>query len=229
MQRISFTCRACAWDSAGDAPELHQPPWAQLSGYDGCAGWLAAAPTHDGEQPLLDRTPSPGEVHWLTVRLPFAAEVGAPFCCVYRPPLSFYNGWTEHMEDLGRSAIVRGIFRSVHDAGPERATIRASVTDVRALTEIGSSFPPQGRIGASFWEGFATQTFFAVEWREFVWVHGSFEGDVATSGLFEMRGGRRHLVLGSFSSHHADFVFIGNSPLDGEAESTLQEMLARGR
>jgi hypothetical protein len=175
--------------------------------------------------PLLDQTPARGERHWLAVRLPFYAEAGKPFWCLYQPWLSHSNGWSEHPEELGRSAVVRCTLLEVHDPRLESAYVRVAIDDVLTFDEIGSRIPLGDPVYNDFWQTIPTQTVCAALWGDFTYVHGSFEGDVTGSALFEKRDRNEYLILYESSDAHSDFVFVCNSALDAEAASGLRHIL----
>jgi hypothetical protein len=171
--------------------------------------------------------PAREEEHWLRVRLPFRADAGEAFHCLYQPPLSHLDGWTEHPDEISRSAVVRCTLIDVARVHDDAADVRVAVSDVWSVDGIGALFPAEHRTEVRFWDRFATQTMHAARWNQFLCVGGSFEGDVATLALFETRGECRHLILEGYSSHHADFIFVGNSPLDSDGERVLDDMLNR--
>lgn len=234
--RLSFKCKACQWDSASALPPQHHSPQApvqhdltrlRLSGFGDCVRWLAQPAVSGPRAAPLDRVPASGETHELAVRMPFHAEAGQPFWCLFQPALSALNGWSEYPDDIVRSALVRCDMLDVQVADPDGARIRAIVSDVLTLDRISSRFPPGDAIGADFWSDFPKQTVETARCGVFTGLVGSFEGDVTGLALFERKAGRQHLILEGYSDFHADFVVACNNPLDGDAVKALQGILTQ--
>lgn len=192
-----------------------------LSGFGDCVQWLARADAAGAQAALLDRMPSIGETHALVVRKPFHAEAGQPFWCLYLPALSFMNGWSEHPDEIVKSALVRCDLQDQADG----VHVHVTVIDVLPLNRISARFPLGDAIGADYWRDFPMQAVEIARCGDFTAVSGSFEGDITGFALFEKKAVREHLILEGYADFNSDRASACNNPLDDEAAKTLQQLL----
>jgi len=146
-ERISFVCGACQLDTG--TVVARTPSWATLWGFAGCLRWLAEPPAADVDalSPLcLPVPPSPGEEHWLAVRMPFHAALRDEIRCSYQPPLSYYNGWED---ELAQSALVRCTVLGFRDVRARSALVQVLVSETVAFPQIAERFPVGESIGAT--------------------------------------------------------------------------------
>lgn len=224
---LSFRC-SCGWNGpdAKDALELQAA--GQIWGFSECVEWLATPvrPTVTGGFLLSPDLPAPGETRLILAQFPFFARRGQPFWCLYVPPLSFYNGWADHPDELARSAIVQCQMREVRDVETRSAQVLVDVVDVMLLPEIGRRVEAQSPAGDRIWTDFPSERVDTLRHGSFSLVQGQeFQGDSQKSFLFEERDGQTHLILEQERSLHADFLFVRNSPLNTAARVRLQQMM----
>jgi hypothetical protein len=133
----------------------YKPVWAALGGYDHVE-WL---PDQGDETVTLNRLPRVGEQRMLLVRPPFQASRDERFWLLYKPTLSWLNGWATHPEELLQSALLGCSLLSVDAMTSRNAILTVRVDDVITIPQISQRFPPDkaGDIGAFEWH------------REYLW------------------------------------------------------------
>lgn len=229
-ERLSFICRACQLDTGSVLPRT--PSWAAHWGFAGCIRWLPEPPAvgSDTLPPLcLPEAPSPGEEHWLCVRMPFHAALDHEIWCLYQPPLSYYNGWEDRPDELARSALARCKVLGLRDVRADSALVHVLVGDALAFPEIGERFPVGETIGALLLEQTVPPVRrHAVRQGNFSYLSADLEGDVGAWAVIETRRNREFLIVAGEWGWHEDHLFAGNSPLDAEATQALHWMLEPG-
>ena len=218
---ISFSCKACG--EQGRAPRRHGD---EIAGFARAAAWLAAATAPEGRVLLLERAPEKGELHWLSVQLPFAADADTSFWSLYQPPMVFYNGFDDQPQEIALSALIecRLIEVGEHDAnaGLVRVEVLRSlpvpaIGDLRAFTESASNL----------FDLLDSERTWLSRHDRFSHISFDVEGDAGCWAIVERRGDADFLLLHGEWSWHEDSFRVANRRLQDRETAVLARITDR--
>jgi hypothetical protein len=209
---ISFRCKACG--EQGQAPRCHGE---EIAGFAHAAAWLAAATDPDRRALMLEHAPEKGERHWLSVRLPFAADADTPFWSLYQPPMAFYNGFDDQPKEIPLSALIECRLVEIGEHDTDAALVRVEVLRSVPVPAIGDEFAVTDAAGNLF-DVLDSERTWVSRHDRFSHVSFDVEGDAGCWAIVERRGDADFLLLHGDWSWHEDSFRVANRQLaDGEA------------
>ncbi|MDU5145798.1 MAG: hypothetical protein E6230_26875 [Paenibacillus dendritiformis] len=223
-EQLAFKCRACK--QVAEKNELDSRGF-DIVAYEDMMDWSDFSQSVPGlDEQIWQRTitaPSKGEMKKVQVYFPFHMSVGETFWTLFRPALSSFNGWEEHPDEIGSSALVKCRFESILSKNEEKAWITLAIKEVLPLTEICDKLPEKE--GAGYLDGFKMfGASYVMKYNEWILFDAGAQGDLGIWALVRQHSKKSSLVAYGEWGFHSSLVYCANKVLP---ESELNELLER--
>lgn len=211
IKRLAFTCRVCG---AKVVPSKTILDGFEMISYDEMVEWTDFTDNlPDLDEQIWQRSevaPSQGEIKTVKVHSPFNFELEEQFWLLFMPASSYFNGWSEHPEEVDKSALIKCSFENILVTSEACAWIQIKILEVLPLGEISNRFPViQCNKYLADLKAFSNvDTTDYKDWIEYSW---SAQSDLGSWALVHKQdSGKHHMVLYCDWGFHYNNVYCGN-------------------